>query len=438
MRFGGVGAVAILFPALAGCISAGTTAPTQVPVTPGAGVREDSRMTQSTLDQLCYAFGERYLVAVGNGCNRVEHAVKDLEQKARAHTFKLNAASSVYDIVTGSNPFAKLMDLILLVELEYRVWVTDGVAVQHFGPQAAPFLVAALAEGRDDVWRVADQVLKPEERKVLEEMIDDWRAKNPKAESIAFVRFTDFAAYRGKSILDNVPMGSGLLAPVSEATRQIEEARMLAERGLFLSKRMPLLLRWQAESFLNTVLLHPELQKLIDSSNRTLAVAESLPAKLAEERAIILRTMEEREKSIGGIARDVRATAADVKETVKDAQALLKEAEEVIKAADGFATKVSPPGAPKDTHPFDIREYQQTLKDGFLTVREMHELLESPAWTKRLGEVNQATQARITHASGEVHALVQAVFWRLMALIVFAFVLATSYRLLLHKIFAAK
>jgi len=414
---------------LGGCMSMGGGAPAAPPVTAGAGVREDTRITLADLDQMCYAFGERYLVAVGNGCNQVEHAVEDLEPRARAHTFKLNAASSVYDILTGPNPFAKLMDLILLVELEFRVWVTDGFALRWFGPRAAAPLVAALKEGQNDVWRVADKVLKPEERKALEEMIDGWRAENPKADSVAFVRFSDFASYRGKSILDNVPMGSGLLAPVSEATRQIEETRMLAERGMFLSKRMPLLLRWHAESLLNTVMLHPQLQKVIDAASRAAAAAESLPAKMAEERAIILKTMEEREKSIGAITRDVRATAADVKEIVKDTQVLLKESEATIKAADELVTKLSPPGSSKDSRPFDIREYAQAIKDSVLAVHETKALLESSAWTTRVSEVNQAAQNRVLHASGEVRALVDYLFWRTIVLIALIFGLAFAYRM---------
>jgi hypothetical protein len=428
MRWSLIWCAALLAPALGGCMSMGGGAPTVAPVTAGTGVREDTRITLAELDQMCYAFGERYLVAVGNGCNQVERALKDPEPKARAHSFKLNAASSVYDILTGPNPFAKLMDLILLVEIEYRVWVTDEFAVGRFGPQAAVPLTAALKEGRDDAWRVADKVLKPDERKVLEDMIDDWRAKNPKADSVAFVRFSDFASYRGKSILDNVPMGSGLLAPVSEATRQIEETRMLAERGMFLSKRMPLLVRWHVESLFNTMMLHPELQKLSDAATRAVAVAESLPAKVAEERSILLKTMEEREKAIGGITRDVRATAADVKDIAKDMHSLLQESETTIKAADALVTKLSPAGGSKDGHPFDIREYAQTIKDGVLAVHEMRGLLESSAWTARIAEVNQAAQVRVTQATGEAHQLVDVVFWKTVVLIVLVFTLAFAYR----------
>jgi hypothetical protein len=377
---------------------------------------------------MCYAFGERYLVAVGNACNQVERALKDLEPKARAHTFKLNAASSTYDILTGPNPFAKLMDLILLVEMEYRVWVTDGFAAARFGSQAAAPLTAALKEGRDDVWQMADKVLKPDERKALEEMIDDWRTKNPKADSVAFVRFSDFSAYRGKSILDNVPMGSGLLAPVSEATRQIEETRMLAERGMFLSKRMPLLVRWHVESLFNTMMLHPELQKMIDAAARAAAAAETLPAKVAEERAIILKTMDEREKSIGGIVKDVRATASDVKDITKDMHALLQESESAIKAADALVTKIAPPAGSKDSHPFDIREYAQAIRDSVLAVHEMRGLLESSAWSSRVSEVNQAAQIRVTQASEEVIRVVDVIFWRSLVLIGLVFAAAFAYR----------
>jgi hypothetical protein len=428
MRFPTAVVVALLALSLGGCISTGGGAPTAAPITAGAGVREDTRVTLAELDQMCYAFGERYLVAIGNADHLVEHAQKDLEPRARAHSFKLNAASSVYDILSGPNPFAKLMDLILLVELEYRVWVADKYGVNWFGPEAAAPLSAALTEGREDVWKVADKVLKPEERKALEEMIDDWRAKNPKADSVAFVRFSDFASYRGKSILDNVPMGSGLLAPVSEANRQIEETRMLAERGLFLSKRMPLLIRWQAESFLNTAMLHPQLQKAIDAASRAAAAAESLPAKVAEERAIILKTMEDREKAIGGITKDVRATAADVKDIVRDAQALLKESQATIKAADELVTKLSPAGNTKDSHPFDIREYAQAVRDSVLAVHEMKALLESNAWTTRVSEVNQAAQIRVNQASAEVSRMVDIVFWRSIVLIVLVFALAFAYR----------
>jgi hypothetical protein len=283
------------------------------------------------------------------------------------------------------------------------------------------------------VWTLADKVLKTEQRRAMADMIDDWRAKNPSAEAVAFVRFSDFAEYRGKSILDGVPLGSGLLAPVSDAMRQLEETRMLAERGLFLTKRMPLLMRWHAESFLNTTLGHAETRKLADAAHRAVALAESLPAKVAEERAIVLKTLEEREKAVGKIAADVRATAADARVIAQETHALLKESEAVIQAADALAARLAPPPgseAAKGARAFDVREYTQTIQEGLKALHEARGLLESTAWSARLTEVNQAAQARVAHAGDEVRSLMDGGFWRLAGLIGLTFALAVAYRAL--------
>jgi hypothetical protein len=421
---------------LAGCFTTSGGSPTaERAVASGSAVREDTRMTLTTLDQHCMAFGERYVNAMADSCDEIEQGAKDLQARADVHLLKLRTATSVYDILTGSSPFAKLMDLIVLVELQYRVQVTDNVAVEDYGQDLAPPLLRALFEGRADVWRVADQVLKPEQRKILEHMIDDWRARNPDVHAVAGVRFNEFSEYRGKSILDGIPLGSGLLAPVSEATRQIEETRMLAERGFFLTKRMARLARWEAEALFNSMMLHPEIRTLDETAVRMAAILESLPGKIADERTAIVKRMEDREKAIGAIAQDVRGTVADVKETVKEFHPLLQESEGVLESANVLAAKfVSPEGAketPKDSHPFDIREYTTT-------VRELRGLLESPAWTARLTEINQAAQSRVRDAGHEVDHLVRSFFWHAMALIValivLAFVLALTYRLILHRL----
>lgn len=428
MRQWTVAVLALLGATLAGCFSSLGTSPTVEPqVASGSAVREDTRMTLAALDQHCMAFGERYVNAFRNATDDIEQNTTDLEIRSQAHLHKLRTATSVYDILSGPSPFSKLMDLVLLVELQYRVWVTDKVAARVYGAALAPHLVAALTEERADVWRVAEQVLKSDQRQVMVEMIDDWRKKNPEAEAVANVRFSEFSEYRGKSILDGVPLGSGLLAPVSEATRQLEETRMLAERGLYLTKRMPQLARWQAEAFLHSVMRHPEVHKFNDTAARVAAVVETLPARFAEERAIIMKRIEDREKAIGAIAQDVRVSAADVKETVKEIHSLLKESEGVLKVADSLAGKLLPGQAgdegPKGLHAFDIREYTAT-------VRALREFLESPAWTSRLSDLNQTAQLRVTHAGTEAGLLLNSMFWRAAVLILLVFGLAIAYRAL--------
>jgi hypothetical protein len=268
-------------------------------------IKSDTRMTQVDLDQFCMGFGERYLTLIGNACNSVEKSAKEPELQTRAHSFKLQAASSVYDLATGANPFAKLMDLILLAELQDLVWGREGLAVKVFGADAGAHLVAALKEGREEAWKLGDRILKPDQRSALESMIAEWRQAHPSAESVAFVRFDDFAQYRGKTVLDGVPLGSGLLAPVTEATRQLAETRLLAERAMYLAKRMPLLIRWHAESLLNTTLTRPEITDLRRTASRIAEVAEEMPGKIANERVTVLQAAQERVDHAGHVARRI-------------------------------------------------------------------------------------------------------------------------------------
>jgi hypothetical protein len=268
-------------------------------------IKADTRMTQVELDQFCMGFGERYLTLIGNACNQVENAVSEAELRTRAHSFKLQAASSVYDIATGSNPFAKLMDLILMAELQDLVWGREGVAAKIFGAGPATPLVGALKEGREEAWKLGDRILKPDQRAALESMIAEWRQAHPAAESVAFVRFDDFAQYRGKTVLDGVPLGSGLLAPVTEASRQLAETRLLAERAMYLAKRMPLLLRWHAESLVNSTLSRPEITDIRKTADRFATIADEMPAKIAKERVNVFEAAEQRISHAGSEARGV-------------------------------------------------------------------------------------------------------------------------------------
>jgi hypothetical protein len=205
---------------------------------------------------------------------------------------------------------------------------------------------------------------------------------------------------------------------------------MLAERGLYLSKRLPQLARWQAEALLNTVMLHPEIRKINETAIRVASVLESLPGRIAEERAAIMKRMEDREKAIGAIAQDVRTAAGDFKETVKEIHSLLQESEGVLNAADSLVGKIAPADGAvepaKDSHPFDIREYATAIRD-------LRALLESPAWTSRLSDLNQTAQSRVTHAGAEVRGLLHTLFWLAAVLIVLAFGLAVAYRALGRK-----
>ncbi len=104
------------------------------------------------------------------------------------------------------------------------------------------------------------------------------------------IRFSDFSALRGRSDSDG-KKPAGLFKSVENATQQVEEARLLAERGMYLATRLPMLTGLFAGVWFSQLANHPDMEKIIkdvnkfsDVSERLAVVAERLPDQIAAER----------------------------------------------------------------------------------------------------------------------------------------------------------
>src|SRR5258708_39857092 len=80
---------------------------------------------------------------------------------------------------------------------------------------------------------------------------------------------------------------------------------MFAERALFVTEKMPTLLRWQAELLSVNAVEMPAVQQLISKSThlsgsveRFAWVAEQLPKQLSTEREEIVKALQTQEKEI--------------------------------------------------------------------------------------------------------------------------------------------
>lgn len=229
-------------------------------------------ITYRELDQHNRAFADRYVTTIANACSAVKRDLTATDQRARAHTIRLMTATSAYDIVSGSDPYQQLLNLAVLAELQKILYSKEGRAEKLVGPPQGAVLAAAMDEGAAEAWRHVDRVLKPEQKKLLQELISGWRRANPGTDSVAMVRFDEFSLGQDKSALDDIPHGSGLLAPIGDALREVEQVRLLGERSLYLAKRMPILMNWHAESVLNEVLTRPETVKTLDGFQKAVEI----------------------------------------------------------------------------------------------------------------------------------------------------------------------
>ena len=67
------------------------------------------------LDKAAYAFADRYTTHVVTAADAILAANPTPEQRRAAHAVKVVSVSGIYDIVTNAEPFAKLMDALMVV-----------------------------------------------------------------------------------------------------------------------------------------------------------------------------------------------------------------------------------------------------------------------------------------------------------------------------------
>jgi flagellar biosynthesis chaperone FliJ len=267
------------------------------------------------------------------------------------------------------------------------------------------------------------------------------------------LRFNDFAAERQKSTIAQARQVNGLFQSVQQATQEVEEARLLAERTLFLATRMPLMAGYFADVWLSQMTVNPQAQNLIanldrmtDVAERMATVAEKFPQDVGEVRENLIRQAAEEmnrlsQINIERIAEKVaveRETAirqfmSDLgKERHKAIQDLVSEEERInrmladlrqsleestrfMAALNLFMEHLAPLVAEEKLaeDPFDINEYAQTATNIGNAAQELNtlaitfkEVLDAPGWQIVLPRI----EAAINRAGTEGEELIDHTF----------------------------
>jgi hypothetical protein len=281
-------------------------------------------------------------------------------------------------------------------------------------------------------------VLRPDQLDLLDYTMWDWRRHNPDMVRVPFVRFSNFAIGRGKSATAEVLAAGGFFAKVGQAGQAVDEARLLTERMFYMAKREPTLLRWEAEALKDDILATPDVVTYMTDIHRLTAQAEQLPSNVANERKAILTAFDQRKK-------DADATLANVKAVVTDANTLVTSMagtstslNEMLKTAGGVFDRYDTYSRWNATQPgrsFDIREYTQGVKELSVAVGKMNELLSSSndllgssEWGRRVDQVNQSADGRMTIAFAQSHVVVNDIFRRVYVALAVLFGLLIAYR----------
>lgn len=381
-------------------------------------------MNEAELQAQVMAFADRFVAIVTSGVaayNKQEPPPEDYRSVLSLASYSL---SSAFTIAAEPSPVGALLDMITMVTLGRMIFAED--LLPRYGPGLQP-VIDVMRKAEADIWLVASNVLTEAQLQKLRSLIGKWRASNPEIEFFPSIRFNDFSAMRGSEADE---AAGGLFKSVNAATQQVEEVRLLAERGMYLGTRMPMLTGLFAGVFFSQMIRHPDAQKMIGDfdrflqvSERLAVVAEQLPGKIAAERdatikqamggfsQLTMNAFDETEKKTivmidaaadrisqerkAAIEQLMKEFAAERKRTIDD---LLDEDErmrvlladmrqtlvagnDLFIAAKSLSDSLKPPGeksqAETSAAPVNIDDYHTLLKEASTLTGQVHAMLKT-------------------------------------------------------------
>ncbi len=384
-------------------------------------------MTEAELQSQVMGFADRYVSMMVAAMSQYDDRSPSPENRRLIHSHIVFSISNAFTIAAAPDPDLALLDMIVMVTLGRMVFEEHWM--KKIGNEVAP-IVRQFSKTEKDIWQIAGKVLTEQQQKDLMAMIKDWRRKHPEVAMFSYVRFRDFETDQQKSKSSKPKKYSRLFGSVEKATQQVVEVRLLAERGIYLATRMPMLTgafgdvwlsQWAANPDVNEILTN--LHNLSGVSQRLAEVAEKLPDNVTAEREaavkqvvqevdrlskvtldrIMQKVAVEREATVNQLVDRVTAEresainhlmdrmASERKRTIEEflseekrIHGLLTGLKETLTAGNDVLTmtntlveRLNLGGATTPSEPFDIKDYQATLGEASNVIRQLKDLVET-------------------------------------------------------------
>jgi hypothetical protein len=388
------------------------------------------------------------------------------DPKPQARQFILGdlvySLSAVYTIAAEPNPQMGLLNMVAVTTLGRIIYEEN---IRKMYGKSTKVLGDGFRQLEKDIWRIAAKVLTKEQQGELRRLILLWRKNNPNKVVYNYLRFSDIAAQRLDSMLVEKVQAGGLFKSVRQVTQQVEETRMLAERGIFLGTRLPLLTGYFSEVWISQMLVNPEAQKILTDihtfstvSERLAKVAEQLPdqvmkdvsklqkqtvnqvmtdintwsavtldnvmAKVAVEREAFInqfmnRLIGEQKIALEALlAEEQRVTGlvTEIRKAIEGGNNLLQTANTLTEKFN-VGQPSAEPAEPKDSKPFDIKEYQDTVAEVTTLVESTNRLITAVGLEELLPQLIKAID-QVGNEGEEIidHSFRQAVMLILIAM----------------------
>jgi hypothetical protein len=280
--------------------------------------------------------------------------------------------------------YADLLDMVICASLN-RMNVEDYWMPKVYGESAKPYLLASQ-EVEAEIWRIAAASLKKAQISELRAAIKTWHERHPNVRSLSDVGSLGFAsevAQSSRSTQSGITssvfnlLSIDPLAELDPATRELANTRLFAERGLFLARHMPTLIRWQTELLVIQTAEMPQMEKLLasttqlsESADRFSQTAERLPGLISTERQQIVQSLNAQLPGLTSLAAQTEKALDAGKLMSNGSTATLKSFQNVLRQ---LQDSPSNPNA----EPFRINDYTAAAAQINATAQDLVKLLQT-------------------------------------------------------------
>ncbi len=369
-------------------------------------------------------FSDHYLDATNLAIGRLR-LIDEPGSRGTLLRRRIALSDDVLAIATGSNAYANLLDMIILVRLN-RMNIEDYWMPKRFGDSAKPLLAAAL-DSEKEIWRIAETTLRKEQMEELSNGIKAWRESHPDGQTPHDIGSLGFATEIAKMNHANQPDKASVFnllfidpfAGLDPATSELANTRLFAERGLFLARHMPTLVRWQTELFTVQTAEMPQVEKLLSSASQLSAsaerfsqVSEGLPALISSEREHIVQAIASQQPGLSKLAEQSEKALSAGKQMSDASNSTLKTFQEVLKQLQAS------PSDP-NSEPFRIADYTAAAAQINASAEQLSKLLQTfndTASPQRLDALSARLDLLSRQAQASSKAVVDYAFDKLLLL----------------------
>ena len=375
----------------------------------------ENKPTPAEVQQATLVFADRFIAALAESCDDLERSATTSEARIAAQSRKVGGALATMKNAVQPNPYAGLLDMVVMVTLLRDNASSPGFE-KAYGVPAAERLRAALELQQNDVWNVASRFFTEGQLQELRQSIDEWRKSHPNANYVSFVRLNDFPETKQISggpdarSRPNSVFGLLFLDPFSgmdPAVKQVELSRQLAERMFYYFQRMPVVISWQANQLYTQMLAAPEVQTTMGQTTRFVGST----TRFAEATDAFAQTCEKFRLDLASYRAQTMRDLEQITDRQRDAA--IRQATTQISAERDAALK-------------QVAELTTTLRIEQEKVVDKLQAATDKSIDRLRDGMQSATTASIDHLYGK--------FWRLIAIaIAGALAAAVAFKLLFRR-----